>query len=131
MTEHHGPSTVVAERLHLATGFLEAERDWIVERLGALGSRLRSFADSDVDLEINLKDRNGAGQQVTLECWIRRTPRLHLVATSSAAELASAINEVRTELIRQVDDAKTRTEPHSNRSLRKSHALLDNEHPET
>lgn len=130
MTENHGPSAVVAERLHLATGFLDAERDWVVERLGALGSRLRSFDDSEVDLEINLKDRNGAGQQVTLECWIRRTPRQHLVATSSAAELATAINEVRTELIRQVDDAKTRTEPRSNRVLRHSHASLDGEQAE-
>lgn len=121
MTENHGATTVVAERLHLTTGFLDVERDWIVQRLGALGTRLRSFADNEVDLEINLKDRNGAGQQVTLECWIRRVPRLHLVATSSAAELATAINEVRTELIRQVDDAKNRTEPRHNRALRHVH----------
>jgi ribosome-associated translation inhibitor RaiA len=131
MTENHGPSTVVAERLHLATGFHDTERDWIVERLGALGARLRSFDDSEVDLEINLKDRNGAAQQVTLECWIRRSPRLHLVATSSAAELATAINEVRTELIRQVDDAKTRREPRHNRELRHSHTELETEQPET
>jgi ribosome-associated translation inhibitor RaiA len=130
MTDNHGVSSVVAERLHLANGFRSNERDWIVGRLGALGSRLRSFADSEVDLEINLKDRDGAGQQVTLECWIRRTPRLHLVATSSAAELATALNEVRTELIRQVDDAKTRTEPRSNRVLRDSRTPPEEEQPE-
>jgi ribosome-associated translation inhibitor RaiA len=114
---HEGP-TVIAQRLHLTTGFLSSERDWIVRRLAALGSRLRSFSDTQVDLEISLKERHGAGQRITLECWINRTPRLHLVSTSSARELAAAINEVRDDLIRQVDDAKTRTEPRNNRARR-------------
>jgi ribosome-associated translation inhibitor RaiA len=109
---------LIAERLHLATGFLESERDWIVGRLAALGSRLRSFHEVQVDMEISLKDRHGVDQRVTLECWIRRTPRLHLVCTSSARELAVAFNEVRNGLIRQIDDAKTRTEPRNNRALR-------------
>ncbi len=34
--------SVINQRLHLATGFHASERDWVVERLGALGSRLRS-----------------------------------------------------------------------------------------
>jgi ribosome-associated translation inhibitor RaiA len=117
-TEPLQDAGVVSERLHLGTGFHVAERDWIVERLAALGTRLRSFANGQVDLEISLKDRRGADQQVTLECWIRRSHRLHLVATSSAPELAVALNEVRIGLIRQIDDAKTRTEPHNNRALR-------------
>jgi hypothetical protein len=106
-------STVIAQRLHLATGFLVSERDWIVRRLAALGSRLRSFPDTQVELEISVKERRGAGQRVTLECWISRTPRLHLVSTSSARELATAVGEVRDDLIRQVDDAKTRIETRS------------------
>jgi ribosome-associated translation inhibitor RaiA len=118
-------SNVIAERLHLATGFLASERDWVVGRLGALGSRLRSFPDTEIDLEISLKDRHGAGRRVTLECWISRTPRLHLVATSTAKELTVALNEVRDELIRQVDDAKTRTEPRNNRTRRLPHSTLD------
>jgi ribosome-associated translation inhibitor RaiA len=104
---------VIAQRLHLATGFLSSEREWIVRRLAALGSRLRSFPDTQVELEISLKERRGADQRVTLECWISRTPRLHLVSTSSAQELAVAVGEVRDDLIRQVDDAKTRTETRS------------------
>ena len=111
---------VVAARLHLATGFLASERDWVVRRLAALGSRLRSFSDAQVELEISLKERHGAAQRVTLECWISRTPRLHVVSTSTARELAVVLNEVRDELIRQVDDAKTRTEPRNNRARRPS-----------
>ena len=109
---------VIADRLHLAAGFLASERDWVVRRLGALGPRLRSFPDTEVELEISLKDRHGTGKQVTLECWISRTPRLHLVSTSTAAELATALNEVRDELIRQVDDAKSRTETRNHRPRR-------------
>jgi ribosome-associated translation inhibitor RaiA len=112
------PTVMINARLRLGAGFVTSERDWIVERLAALGSRLRSFRDEQVDLEISLKDRDGVDQQVTLECWIRRAHRLHLVATSSEQDLAAALNEVRIDLIRQVDDAKTRTEPRNNRALR-------------
>ena len=77
--------SVIADRLHIATGFLASERDWVVRRLGALGSRLRPFPDTE------------------------------LVSTSTARELALTLNEVRDDLIRQVDDAKTRTEPRNNR----------------
>jgi ribosome-associated translation inhibitor RaiA len=120
MNEISEDPSVLADRLRLSTGFLASERAWIVRRLGALGARLRSFADTEIDLEISLKDRHGADRRVTLECWISRTPRLHLVSTSTAPELATAVNEVRDSLIRQVDDAKTRTEPGSNRVRRPS-----------
>lgn len=110
--------SVIAQRLRVASGFLSSERDWIVRRLTALGARLRSFPDTQVELEISLNGRNRADQRVTLECWISRTPRLHLVSTSTARELATALNEVRDELVRQVDDAKTRTEPRNNRARR-------------
>ncbi|HEU5475892.1 MAG TPA: HPF/RaiA family ribosome-associated protein [Actinophytocola sp.] len=102
--------TVIAQRLNLATGFQSSERDWVVHRLAALGSRLRSFPDTQVELEISIKERHGAGQRITLECWISRNPRLHLVSTSSAGDVSVAVGEVRDDLIRQIDDAKTRTE---------------------
>ncbi|MFJ6677374.1 HPF/RaiA family ribosome-associated protein [Actinosynnema sp. NPDC091369] len=117
---HDAPEgrTVIAERLKLATGFLASEHDWVSGHLAALGSRLRSFRADQLDLEISVKDRQGVEQRVTLECWINRNPRLHLVATSSKRDLPAALSEVRDELIRQVDEAKTRTEPRNNRTLR-------------
>ena len=125
MTESPEEPNVIADRLHLATGFLASERDWVIRRLAALGSRLRSFPGTEVDLEISLKERHGAGQRVTLECWISRTPRLHLVSTSTARELAVAVTEVRNDLIRQVDDAKTRTEPRNNHARRPPHHVAE------
>ncbi len=110
--------SVIAQRLHLTAGFHSSERDWIVDRLAALGSRLRSYHDDEIELQISLKDRGGVEQRVMLQCWINRGHRLHLVATSSQRELPAALNEVRDELIRQVDETKTRTEPRSNRALR-------------
>lgn len=115
---HEEDLTVIAKRLRLGAGFLYSEREWIVHRLAALGSRLRSFQESAIDLVISVKDRDGVGQQVALECWVSRTPRMHLVATSPEPELALALNEVRIDLIRLIDDAKTRTEPRNNRALR-------------
>ncbi|NKE57815.1 HPF/RaiA family ribosome-associated protein [Lentzea sp. PSKA42] len=130
MSELPEDTAVITNRLHLATGFLSNERGWVVERLAALGSRLRSFHDDQVDLEISVKDRRGVEQRVTLECWINRTPRLHLVATSSEPDLPAALNEVRNELIRQVDEAKTRTEPRHNRALRLVPALPELDQPQ-
>ncbi|HET9140380.1 HPF/RaiA family ribosome-associated protein [Actinophytocola sp.] len=101
--------SVIAQRLNLPTGFQWFERDWIVQRLAALEPRLRSFPDTQVELEIRIKERHGAGQRITLECWISRNPRLHLVSTSSARDLTVAVGEVRDDLIRQIDDAKTKT----------------------
>lgn len=118
MTDTSHDAAVIAQRLHLASGFLATERGWVSERLAALGPRLRSFRNDGIDLEISLKDRQGAEQQVTLECWINSRPRLHLVATSSERDLPAALGEVRNELIRQVDEAKTRTDPRGNRALR-------------
>ena len=41
-----------------------------------------------------------------------------LVATSSNTDLDRALNEVRDEMIRQVTDMKTKSEPRSNKHLR-------------
>jgi hypothetical protein len=41
-----GDPTVISQRLRLATGFHVPERDWIIQRLAALGPRLRSVPDA-------------------------------------------------------------------------------------
>jgi ribosome-associated translation inhibitor RaiA len=116
----HTPANaaIIARRLRLATGFLASERGWVSDRLTALGLPLRSYRDDQIELEISLKDRQGPEQRLALECWIDHRPRLHLVATSSERDLPTALSEVCIELIRQIYEARTRTDPRSNRALR-------------
>jgi ribosome-associated translation inhibitor RaiA len=65
-----------------------------------------------------VKERDEPSQRTTLEAWIAGQPRL--VATSDRQDFDAAIAEVRDDLIRQITDAKNRTEPRNNRALRES-----------
>ena len=96
------------DRLRLATGFMRSEREEIVAQFAPLGARLRSFDDDAVDMELSVKERDGADQRVTLEVWIAGRERL--VSTSSRADLRAALQEVRDDSVRQLNDAVTRTE---------------------
>ena len=121
-------SATVAMQLRVGAGFTEDERLDIVRRFASLDPRLLHFAAVDVDMELSIKDRDRHGQKITLECWIARMTRL--VATSSLADVDSALNEVRDDLRRQINDAKTKSEPRNNRQHRdtplRSHRELGN-----
>lgn len=127
MPETSADSSAIADRLHLSSGFLETERGWVSKSLAALGPQLRLFSNNEVDLEISLRDRQGTGQRVTLECWISCRPRLHLIATSSERDLSTALGEVGDELIRQLDVARSRPDPRENRTLRLVSRLPEHE----
>ncbi len=90
------------DRLRLATGFAASERPGIVDQFGALDARLRSFDSDSVDMELSVKERDGADQHVTLEIWIAGRERL--VSTSSRADMRAALQEVRDDAIRQIGD---------------------------
>jgi hypothetical protein len=115
MSEHDDPATVESS-LRLGSGFHADERDHIIEGWGRLTSRLASFSNGPVELEIWVKARATRSQRTVLEAWIAGRDRL--VATSEEADLDRALTEVRDELIRQLSDAKNRTEPSNRRSLR-------------
>lgn len=108
----------VADTLRLANGVTPAEREHVVDVMSRLDERLRSFPAGSVDLQLSVKERDTPSQRTTLEAWISGQPRL--VATSGHADLDAAVGEVRDELIRQITDAKNRTEPRNNRALRDS-----------
>lgn len=109
----------VAEVLQLANGIKSAERDRVVAALGRLDERLRSFPAGTVELQLGVKDRDTPGQRTTLEAWIAgQGPRI--VATSNRANFDAALAEVRDDLIRQITDAKNRTEPRNNRLRRQT-----------
>lgn len=108
----------VASALRVANGVTAEERDRIVGSWGRLDSRLRSFEAGTVELQLSVKERDTPSQRTTLEAWIAGQPRL--VATSGRANLDEAMTEVREDLIRQITDAKNRTEPRNKRSLRRT-----------
>ena len=112
------PPATVAESLQLANGIAPAETDRIVAAFGRLDDRLRSFAAGTVRLQLSVKERATPSQRTTLEVWIARQPRL--VATSSRADFDGALAEVRDDLIRQITDAKNRTEPRNTRRGRET-----------
>ncbi len=115
MSQHDDPATVEAS-LRLGGGLQMGERAGIIAGWHRLDERLRSFRAGSVDLELTVKERDTPSQHTTLEAWIAGEPRL--VATSTHADLAQALTEVRDDMIRQVSDAKNRTEPRNNRHLR-------------
>jgi len=114
-TDATDPTTLDA-CLRLGSGFQASERAGIIEQFASLEARLRSFRADAVDLQLTVKERDGASQRTTLEAWIAGWPRL--VATSELEVLTQALTEVRDDLIRQLTDAKNRTEPRNNRQRR-------------
>jgi ribosome-associated translation inhibitor RaiA len=109
-------TATVDEALRLGGGVEPAERDGIVAHFASLDSRLRSFPSGAVELQITVKERETASQRTTLEAWIAGRPRL--VATSTRTNLDQALTEVRDDLVRQITDAKNRTEPRNSRQRR-------------
>lgn len=109
-------TTIVADTLRLGHGFHADERTKVVELLGRLDERLRSFGADRVDLTIAVKERDGAAQRTTLEAKLGGMQRM--VATSDHEVLEAAVLEVRDDLIRQISDAKHKSEPKNNHQLR-------------
>jgi len=109
-------TATVESSLRLGGGFEPPERDGVIARFSKLDSRLRSFRPDAVELELTVKERDTPSQRTTLEAWIAGQPRL--VATSTRTNLDQALTEVRDDLIRQITDTKSRTEPRNNRQRR-------------
>jgi len=112
----HPPIVLNALRVH---GQLEMhEFADLVAHWAKLDQRLQSFRDRTIDLDLHIKERDTPGQFITLDVQIGGFKPF--VARSSAGSLLQGLNEVRDEMIRQLTDAKTRTEPRNNRRLRES-----------
>ena len=123
MTAVDNPATV-GECLRVGAGFSQGDRNWIAEQFVTLDHRLAGFHADSTELEVMVKDRDAPGQKVTLECWI--AGRQKIVTTSTEEDLHAALNDVRDDLRRKLNDSKTKQEPRHNRHLRE-HADLDEE----
>ena len=111
----NSPTGTLEEHLRLGAGFAAADRPHILGALSALAPHLSGEHDR-VDLEVSLKDTEGPDQKVTLQAWL--AGRAHLVATSHERDLDHALAEVRRELIRQIEDERSRREPRERRKTR-------------
>jgi ribosome-associated translation inhibitor RaiA len=112
----NGPARTLEGRLRIGPGFAAADRRRILGALSALAQHLSGWEPDQVDLEVSLKDTEGPDQKVTLQVWL--AGRSHLVATSHERDLDHALAEVRRDLIRQIEDEKSRREPRSRRKTR-------------
>lgn len=117
MSEHEDRATVESS-LRLGVGFEADERAHIVDTWSSLTRRLASFPDGAVELDLSVKERETPSQRMVLEARIAHEG--HFVATSHRPDVQAALNEVRDDLIRQLTDAKNRTEPRNSRALRDS-----------
>jgi ribosome-associated translation inhibitor RaiA len=88
----------------------------ILEALSALAPHLSGWEHDRVDLEVSLKDTEGQDQKVTLQAWL--AGRAYLVATSHKRDLDHALAEVRRDLIRQIEEERSRREPRKRRKTR-------------
>ncbi|WIM99092.1 HPF/RaiA family ribosome-associated protein [Actinoplanes oblitus] len=122
MTAVANPATV-QECLRVGAGFSQGDRNWLAEQFSPLDARLAAFHADATELEIMVKDRAARGQKVTLECWIGG--REKIVTTSSEEDLHAAIMDVRDDLRRRLNDAKTKQEPRHNRHLREVPQVAD------
>ncbi|MDR7276424.1 HPF/RaiA family ribosome-associated protein [Catenuloplanes atrovinosus] len=122
MTTAASPATV-ATCLRVGAGFSQGDRNWIAEQFATLDARLAAFDTDATELEVSVKDRAAKGQKVTLECWIAGRPKL--VTTSTEEDLHAALNDVRDDLRRKLNDQKTRQEPRHNRHLREGRPEIE------
>lgn len=118
MSERANSSTrILEQRLRLGAGFSTEDRDHVLEILSPLGKHLAHWSPEQVDLEVSVKNRGGREQKVTLEAWLPRWPSL--VATSANRELDQALVDVRKDMIRQIEDEKTKRELPKGRASRR------------
>jgi ribosome-associated translation inhibitor RaiA len=112
----NNPIGTLEERLRLGAGLTAADRPRVLGALSALAPHLSGWEHKQVDLEVSLKDTEGPDQKLTLQAWL--AGRAHLVATSHERDLDHALAEVRRDLIRQIEEERSRREPRKRRKTR-------------
>jgi ribosome-associated translation inhibitor RaiA len=109
---------VLGDVLRVGAGFTDDDRQWVLDALESLAPHLARWDSRKVDVEISVKDRDGKEQQVTLLTDLPGYPPV--VAKAANRQLDRAIAEAKHELIRQIEDAKSKREPKDNRHLRET-----------
>jgi ribosome-associated translation inhibitor RaiA len=113
------PTPIVADVLRVHGILHQHELDELHRHWGKLDHRLQSFKDEAIDIDLHINDRDMPSQNVTLGVHIGGLHK-NFVARAASADLGRALSEVRDEMIRQLGDAKNRTEPRHNKHLREA-----------
>ena len=102
--------------LHVGVGFVAKERPHVLEALSTLRTHLGRWDPHEVSIEVSLQDRGRKEQRVTLRTTLPGlTP---LVAVAEDRDITRALHDAKSELIRQLQDQKTKRDPMHNRRLR-------------
>ncbi|TDT17041.1 hypothetical protein BDK89_2642 [Ilumatobacter fluminis] len=115
MTDH---PPIVAEALTVHGTLYPDEYAALIEHWSKLDHRLRSFDRHSIGLDLHVHDRDTSSQRVILEATIPGFAPF--VAKDDSRDLGASLNHVRDEMIRQLGDAKNKTEPRNNRRLRRT-----------
>ncbi|MCW2884967.1 MAG: hypothetical protein JWL58_1829 [Streptosporangiaceae bacterium] len=110
----HGSAGILESSLRLGAGLEEEDRPRVLAALATLESHLSRWEPDQVDLEVSVKDRDGPDQKVTLQIWPAGWP--HFVAVARSRDLDHALIEARKELIRQLEDERSRRKPPKHRT---------------
>jgi ribosome-associated translation inhibitor RaiA len=113
---NNGSTSVLDSTLRFAGGFHDNERAHVLDVLAPLEKHLARWSADEVELTLSVKDRGSPEQRVTLEAKLGGWPLL--VAKGADADIDRALHEARKELIRQIEDERSRRVPKDNRKLR-------------
>ena len=107
---------IVADALTVHGPLYDRELAELIDHWARLDQRLQSFRDRSIAIDLHVRDRDHPAQHVTLDVAIGGFPVF--VARADSTDLVQALNHVRDEMIRQLTDAKNKSEPRHNRKLR-------------
>ncbi|MGH8891728.1 MAG: hypothetical protein ACRDWY_00220 [Actinomycetes bacterium] len=108
------PAALLEHALRLGTGFRPEDRTRVLDVLRSLARHLAGWRQEQVTVEVRVKDRDRPEQKVTLEARLAGWPTF--VATAAHPDLDHALVEARQDLIRHVEEEKTRRDPRRTRN---------------
>ena len=101
--------------IHIGAGFAAKERPQVREAMASLGPCLGRWDDIDVSVEVSVQDRGRREQRVTLRTTL--PGRAQLLTVVADVDLTRALDEAKSQLIRQhQEQIPTRQAMHNRRS---------------
>lgn len=91
------------DNLRLGDGFHDDERERVLGRMNQMNRQLRRFPAEGTELTLSVKQRDTTAQTVRLELLAPHHAKM--VSTSTEGDLMAALADVRSDMIRQINDA--------------------------